>query len=1097
MRRLWVAVALAPLSFAASAVAAPPTISDAETNPVRTSTANNGSPSDVTITSSGSLRPTSNAAPAVTIDSSNNVTNNGLIAFTGINGATGIRVDGGATGEIINAGTISIGETTTGHGTNQGFVDGPFANGGDRFGIRIDTPFTGVSDGGKTIAIKNSGTINVVGENSAGILVDTDLTGDIVSSGSITIIGGNKDTSDISYGIHATGGTITGNVTLTGSISATGQNVIALALDNGAKGAVSLGMTIANTGYRVTTRPSPQQLSGMTADQMLEGGPGVYVGGNVDGGVNVVAPVTAIAATPTTPAVTGVARGQVLEYGSAPAILIGGPGPITISDAGTGDSAYGLIVGGTAGGFGVFDDRDTRGVQIGGTNPLAVSINGVGPGLSFGSVSMGDGISVTGTATALAYSHTPGMGNATALLVGAGATAPTINVSGFVTATGAVDDHGAPSIAAVKIDTGGSVSSLVNSGQIIARIVGSTALNSAGQIVPVGGESGTVTAIEDKSGTLTSITNTNEITAVFKPANGTGPVTGQAIAMDLRANTVGVIVTQSAFVPTSTDQTAVTPSITGDVLFGSGSATLDLEAGTLTGAVAYGASTGNVLKLDNGASMTGALTQASGGALAVNVADGKLSITNIATVDVSSLNVGSSGEIDFTGTPSGAHGVNGQFNVNVAGAVSIAAGAKIGLNLTALQPANFIGQYTVIQASTSGDQLELKHFTLGATPYLYQAMLDWGVPNALTIDVTRKTAAELGFNPAETAAYEAIYAALPKDSALTTDMLSKTNRASFIHAYDQFLPDYAGGPFETLGFGQQAVERAQAEAPLKQQDGERRSWVQEIGGLDHGDNGQGAHYNGAGFGVAIGVEQTHGDAAIGASGAFLTTRVDNSTQPSQASLTASAFEVGVYWRSGITGLAGVASINGGLAWFDSRRLFLDQTDPSNPVVRTASSHWNGELVAGRVGLSYQSGGQFYLRPELSVDAIALYENAHTEHGGGDAYDLTIKARTSTQTAAQADLVLGAVYGEAIKWRPELMLGWRGVLAGQPGVTTAQFASGGASYTLKPNFQDKGDFLARLGLRAMGSYADFSADAGGQFRTGYQTYDARALARFLF
>ena len=40
--------------------------------------------------------------------------------------------------------------------------------------------------------------------------------------------------------------------------------------------------------------------------------------------------------------------------------------------------------------------------------------------------------------------------------------------------------------------------------------------------------------------------------------------------------------------------------------------------------------------------------------------------------------------------------------------------------------------------------------------------------------------------------------------------------------------------------------------------------------------------------------------------------------------------------------------------------------------------------------------------------------------------------------------------------------------------------------------------ADLGFRASGTYADFSANAGGEMRPGgYQTFDAGAMARFLF
>ena len=43
----------------------------------------------------------------------------------------------------------------------------------------------------------------------------------------------------------------------------------------------------------------------------------------------------------------------------------------------------------------------------------------------------------------------------------------------------------------------------------------------------------------------------------------------------------------------------------------------------------------------------------------------------------------------------------------------------------------------------------------------------------------------------------------------------------------------------------------------------------------------------------------------------------------------------------------------------------------------------------------------------------LYEGAHNETGGGAAFDLALKSRTSSQLTAQADLVIGANLGDAI------------------------------------------------------------------------------------
>ena len=95
------------------------------------------------------------------------------------------------------------------------------------------------------------------------------------------------------------------------------------------------------------------------------------------------------------------------------------------------------------------------------------------------------------------------------------------------------------------------------------------------------------------------------------------------------------------------------------------------------------------------------------------------------------------------------------------------------------------------------------------------------------------------------------------------------------------------------------------------------------------------------------------------------------------------------------------------------------------------------------------------------------------------------------------MVFGWTFGTGFQWRPEMTVGWRQIVTGGPAATTARFLSGGPAFTLNPDLSDRGGLLARLGLRASGPFADITADAGGEFRNGYQTYDARAIARFLF
>ncbi len=149
--------------IALTAPAAAETISTAVTQPVRTSTVNDGQPDSITISSTGSVKPASGTA--VTIDSNHSVTNQGTIAVANSNGAIGILAEAGTSGDIINAGTgvITIDEPYTPTDTNNdGDLDGPFALGSNRFGIRTAGAHTG--------KVTQSGTITVEGNDLGGHL---------------------------------------------------------------------------------------------------------------------------------------------------------------------------------------------------------------------------------------------------------------------------------------------------------------------------------------------------------------------------------------------------------------------------------------------------------------------------------------------------------------------------------------------------------------------------------------------------------------------------------------------------------------------------------------------------------------------------------------------------------------------------------------------------------------------------------------------------------------------------------------------------------------------------------------------------------------
>jgi len=1139
MKYVWVAAAVAPLAFAASLAQAQTTVNSGSSTPLSTSTAG-----DITIGTSGAITLPTTAAPpvAVTLNSHNTVTNNGSIAATGINNAIGIQALGGNTGEIINSGSISIGENDTSADANSdGVVDtengvkGEYASGSGRYGILISGPgtFTGVADttnnAGAVTALFSGGSINVIGENSAGIAVLTSVTGDIVINGVISVTGGNLGTNDVSYGVLTTA-QINGNVKLGGSITSTGGNAVGVAINDGATGAVTVSASITSTGFRNT---SPRTTFGIgtialieqTPAEMMQGGPAFWLGGNVGGGLNVTAAVAGAAATSTTPAVTAVNAGTLVSFGDAPALLVGN-GTTTTTIAPVSGDTHGILIGGSVSSSGVYDNVNSVAMQVGG------SYNGT----TLQPVDVEGGISITGTVAASSFGNpnpliptTFGNGSAIGLDIGAGATVPKIDNIGSITATSLSNQTtNLPTVTALEIDKGATVGIAITNNGLISAALGATDIVSNNVVVAQGGTAGTVTAILDNAGAITSLVNTNTISASFDPANATDIITGTAVALNLSANTVGVTVTQNPGTISSTSSTGVvtttatTPSITGDVLFGSGAAILNLNTGTLTGDTSFGnslgTSTGNQINIAGGAIMKGGLTVGPGGAVAVNVSNGLLNMTNVTgnTITTPTVNVGATGELIFSADPAGSEAIkNGQFDVSAnPGTLTVASGAKIGLNLLSAVPGTAIAgapeHFTVILAN-AGDVSQLSNFSLGTTPYLYHITLDTTYqPDALTIDVARATAAQLNLNSNQAAAYNAIYNAFITDPGVEADVLSKSNESSFKKIYDQFLPDFAGGPFESLAIGQRAIIRTQETDPLKLETDQTRGWVQEIGFLTHQGDSDSAGYDAGGFGVSAGAEVAKGSGVVGVSGAFLSTEVTDTGQDSYGHMAGSLLEAGVYWRSSGSGINANASLDGGYAWFDSQRQILDTAaNPaaaSNPNVptttttlqRTAAAQWGGGLISGQVGLNAPiEFGHFYLRPEVSADYIALFEEGYTERGGGSAFDLTVAPRTSQQASAQVDLVLGATFGDAIKYRPELMVGWRGVVEGGPGVTTAHFSSGSTNFNLNADFQDRGGLLARLGLRAGGQFADFTADAGGEWHGNFDSYDARALARFLF
>ena len=137
-----------------------------------------------------------------------------------------------------------------------------------------------------------------------------------------------------------------------------------------------------------------------------------------------------------------------------------------------------------------------------------------------------------------------------------------------------------------------------------------------------------------------------------------------------------------------------------------------------------------------------------------------------------------------------------------------------------------------------------------------------------------------------------------------------------------------------------------------------------------------------------------------------------------------------------------------------------------------------------------------MRPLVGVDYFYLSEGERDEDGGGDGFDLTVDERSSSRLSASAEVAFGAEFGRDFWWRPEVKLGFRQILAGEVGDTTARF-NGGSPFTLVA--MDAGDSAAVVGLalRAGTPMSYLAAELEMERVKNEQRYKALLSGRVMF
>jgi len=925
-------------------------------------------------------------------------------------------------------------------------------------------------------AVLNNGAISFTGVNGAtGVLINPGVAMAVTNVGSINLVEDYTATDADSdgdldglfaqgsarFGIRATGGTsTTGSITNTGTIAIEGNDSGAISVETRLIGSVASSGSITvigdrSVGVRADSVSGDVQVTGSVAVQG-EGSVAIQVG-QVDGALVLQGGISATgyrSADRLTDTVRAKLDADDLKQGGGAVRITGSVGkgvlldrpPLDNSTTDTDEDDDGVTdtAEGTAA-IAAFGSAPA--IDIGGTSPITLGAVGTGD-YGFGFINRGT-ITASGVNDGI---------TATALRVGAGATVQ-----------GGVHNWGGSTIVA-RAYLAQSTAVLVNAGAVVPY------LRNGGSIgAEQNGGLHDARAIVDLSGSLALVENSGVIRAVVTPATGVTQ-TGTAVAIDLTANTSGATVRQRKF------DTADTPQIGGDILFGLGADRLELLTGTFSGTMSFGAGA-DTLVLDGGATAAGRIVDTDGH-LAIDVRDGRLSVANTETVNLTSLNLGAKGVLAVNIDPALTAA-----RFNVAGAATVATGAQVDVTLTGLSRGSKSFQIVQAQSLTAGQA----GVTLAGAPYLYQASLRTdATAGAMFVDVRPKTAAELGLNRSGAQAFDAVFNSLDKDDAVETAFLAQTTQAGFEGLYDQMLPDHSSGVLMSAAAISAAVSSAVGQPMAIDAASGTGVWAQEVVFSLRQDAKDAAGFKSQGFGFAAGMDLQGEANALGANISFVTTDVKDRGAAAGEEISMNLFGAGLYWRFDGGPLQAAARGGIGYAFFDGDRRLVSQT-----LNLRARSNWNAWMADAYGGASYEMrAGSFYARPELSVSYLRLAEDGYREKGGGAGFNLIVDKRTGDLLTGEALLAVGWRFGDEVFIAPEIKAGYRAKLAGGPSRTTAHF-DGGQEFTLDPENVFKSGAVARVGFRGGADRFLYAVNGGATVDGDYEEYDVRATVRFQF
>jgi uncharacterized protein with beta-barrel porin domain len=1050
------------------------TITTAVTDPVFTATAANGTPGDVSISSTGSITIEEGEA-GITVNSSNAdadpefITNSGAIRAENEDNIIGILLGNGFTGNINNAGNITLSEEYVPAdlpGDTDSEPDEPIAIGVNRFGIfqAAGNTFTG--------DITSTGPIGIEGVDSGAIALRGTLVGNLTSSGNITVIGDNSH--GVVLGTGGAGG-VTGDVFLRGTMSARGENSSALIVDGLIGGELRLNGSITASGFRNTTAPT--DLTVLDPDDLLAGGAAVSIRSSVTDGITVEG-VGAI----DDPDDDGDGLNEeddddtnddvsatIRSFGGEAAVHIdAGAGVNIVLGAVTGPTApvgaWGFVNRGTISGVGTYEGFTGTGLRL---------------DAIFGSSSIdtGDGIYNDGLITASSLEA-----DAYGLFVGSGVIAPTITNTNAITAASTGEDP--VDAYAIYVDAQADVTTINNSSTIRAQF---------------NGVNGNATGIYDASTTnsITTINNTGEISAAAFSTEGE-TVTGYGRAIDLSLATQNITITQTA----NADE-EVTAIISGDVVLGSGSDSINILAGLMNGTVEFGSGADSFV-LDGESSFSGIL-QDSDGLLDIDVLEATLRLNEGTALQAGNVNFGADATfipVITQGDPALIIADNITFGGDALNHASILPSLPSGL----LEGTQIF--LTATNSMTNGNLVE--GFVTGeGVPFVYNVEISLandlaanGDPNSLQASYTLKTTTQLGLTDNESAAFLPIIDALREDDDASAALTALDTSEEFFDAYEDLLPSFSSAATELSATAIQQMQSATANrlAATRLHDlNDTSVWAQEIGytvtRTPPTSNGQ--EYTGQGFGIATGVDGPLDNGALfGLSASFITSEVEEEGRP-DGEIAASIGQLNAYLGTAVGPLDVDFILGVGIGKLSSQRAV--EIGPS--FAATSEADWwtyegHGAL---RVSAPMQVSEWLIMTPQAALTYAYLSEESYTEEGGGAAIDYEADTANSQRLWGDVGVEFSgrlAMGGQTVI-APRIFAGYRANLIDEEAERTFRFVSGADEFTLADESLGDGGPLVGIGVDATNGFSTFTLGYEGEFGDQIERHSLNASIRFRF